>query len=287
MHHNCLRELQKYAILPSYCAQIHAKDGIELYRIAYKGESMVLKLFTRGDFTREINHYKRLSKLGIRTLKIHDATDVSLLMEDLDGHPTLRLGTPNDLYAPEVLRPLARWYSALHKSGRTLDLDGDYKETDCLTLEALEKVMRLTQTQAMDFWPKLFYNFHHIESLLDNQALTLTYNDFFWTNLVVAKDGSDAFMFDYNMMGAGSAYSDISNVCSSLPEDSKPIFLKNYGPVDTLEAHLTHLTADLIGLITAYDRPVFPAWAASSVEAIKDGSLTTALDTLLLKLKTF
>ena len=37
---------------------------------------------------------------------------------------------------------------------------------------------------------------------------TLTYNDFYYTNLAVLKDGTSAIMFDYNLLGKGYAYAD-------------------------------------------------------------------------------
>ena len=35
---------------------------------------------------------------------------------------------------------------------------------------------------------------------------TLTYNDFYYTNMMVAKDKSSALMFDYNLLGKGYVY---------------------------------------------------------------------------------
>jgi hypothetical protein len=60
---------------------------------------------------------------------------------------------------------------------------------------------------------------------------TLTYNDFYWTNLAVSSDRKEALMFDYNLLGVGFRYNDIRNVCSSLSEEAQKVFVDVYGEI--------------------------------------------------------
>jgi hypothetical protein len=77
---------------------------------------------------------------------------------------------------------------------------------------------------------------------------TLTYNDFYYTNLAVRKDGTAALMFDYNLLGKGYVYSDIRNVCSSLGDEAQAAFLAEYGEVDRCEITIDDVVSPIAAL---------------------------------------
>ena len=98
----------------------------------------------------------------------------------------------------------------------------------------------------------------------------LTYNDFYYTNLIIAKDKSSAFMFDYNLLGKGYVYSDIRNVCSSLGENAQKAFIETYGEFDKSEIIVDDVTSVLVTLYYACQRKTFPSWANYALNELKN-----------------
>lgn len=56
-------------------------------------------------------------------------------------------------------------------------------------------------TQNNALWQAIAERYGAIRSRIDALPRTLTYNDFYWTNLIVSIDRERAFMFDYNLLG--------------------------------------------------------------------------------------
>lgn len=280
MHHQCLKELQKYGLIPNYCALIRSKDGVHLYRIRCKDKPMVIKIFDTPEIATEIQHYETLFNLDIQTPLLIDATDRSFIMEDFDAHPRYRLANAKDLYEKSVVSALAHWYKSLHQNSMSLDTTQHYNENKLITEEALNLVLRKTKTADAPAWEAIFEALPALQKCIENQSQVLTYNDFFWTNLVVSHDLSEAFMFDYNLLGAGFVYSDIRNVTCTLPEETKSTFLKTYGTLSTTEKRIDAVTADLVNLIISSKKQIWPSWADESVNALYDGSIINALQAL-------
>lgn len=280
MHYQCLKELQKYGMIPNYCALIRSKDGVHLYKIKCKDKPMVIKIFDTPEMATEIQHYETLFNLNIQTPLLIDATDRSFIMEDFDVHPKYRLANAKDLYTKSVVESLAGWYKSLHQNSQSLDTTHYYNENKLITPTALELVIEKTQSADAPAWNAIFEALPSLQKCIQNQTQVLTYNDFFWTNLVVSHDLSEAFMFDYNLLGAGFAYSDIRNVSCTLPEETKPHFLKAYGTLSPTEKRLDAVTSDLVNLIISSKKQTWPSWADESVNALYDGSIIKALQIL-------
>src|SRR5699024_9062000 len=200
---------------------LQEKDGIRVARVWRQGAPYIIKFFQAADFRREIANYRILAVLGVPTLKVYAQTPSALLLEDAAHSPLYRLGTPEDLRDPAVARRIADWYRLLHQKGYAYaarhgaDL---YDETSVFTREALAQIQQKTGTQGAPAWKALEERFAAIVQLLQSVPQTLTYNDFYFTNLTVAKDLSSAMMFDYNLLGRGYAYADVRNVTVSLEE---------------------------------------------------------------------
>ena len=105
--------------------------------------------------------------------------------------------------------------------------------------------------------------------MLGNARKTLTYNDFYYTNMVVARDGSAAFMFDYNLLGKGMVVSDLRNVTYSLSPAAKDAFLAAYGPFDPLEEMLDDVVSPVVTLWLACQRQSFPNWAVDALQEVE------------------
>lgn len=111
---------------------------------------------------------------------------------------------------------------------------------------------------------------------------TLTYNDFYFTNLVVARDGSTALIFDYNMLGKGYVYSDIRNVCGHLGnEEARAAFLSAYGGYNENEVIVDNVVNLINGLHIACLRKNFPDWVNELLDMVRDGKLSEAVEKLL------
>lgn len=266
-------ELERMNISVQSIDVIQNKDGVIVARVACGTQTMILKFFQNHDFRREIENYRMLISLDIPTLKIICATDKALLMEDILDSNTYRLGKEEDLNDPQTAVLAARWYKQLHHRGyeyieqnKNIPL---YDENDVITVGAIKEIQQKTDTARLPVWQLIEDNLDLMKECIGKARRTITYNDFYYSNLIVAKDGSSAMMFDYNLLGKGYAYADIRNVCSSLSEKAQKAFCGEYGNYDESEVIVDAVASELINLHFACQRAEFPAWANSSVTAVK------------------
>ena len=220
--------LSQMSIRPASVCEIQTKDGISLYRILSGSQSFVLKYFENESDRREIKNYEILTSLGIKTLSLIAKTETFLLMEDVGRSDIFRLGIADDLSDPIIAMQIAKWYKELHLNGRRFiaEFSGAlYDESDVITKANIEFIKVRTGTQYEPVWSVLDNDFELIKNKISGVERTLTYNDFYYTNLIVASDKSSAFMFDYNLLGKGYVYADIRNVCSALGSDAKAALL--------------------------------------------------------------
>lgn len=254
---------------------IRKQNGVIVARVSDCDESCILKLFERPEFRREIDTYRLLASLGIPTIRVLAYTDCSLLLEDLSTSPRWRLAEADDMADCEIAERLAEWYACLHSRGRAYvraHTDGLYDETDTLTRENLALARDKTDTQALPIWATLERQLDDLRARLDRAERTLTYNDFFYTNMTVARDRSAARMFDYNLLGKGLASSDLSNVTASLSREAGEAFLRAYDqPIDPAEQALNDVVSVLVGLIFACQRERFPDWGAACLAELEHG----------------
>ena len=266
------QELEKLNITWQNVTVLQDKDGVTVARVASGGESYVLKCFQNADYRREIQNYRILSSLGVPTIGVIASTDAALLLEAIDRSPSYRLGLAEDLSSPEVARRIAVWYQKLHSLGETYVLhhgENLYDEADFFTIENMALIQEKTGTQAMPAWAQLEAQYEEILSLLHRVKRTLTYNDFYYTNLIVEKDASSALMFDYNLLGKGYAYGDVRNVLSSFSNEAGAAFLEAYGAVDPLEQALDDVVSVVTSLFFACQRKPFPRWAQGLLQDMK------------------
>lgn len=275
-------ELQCMNIPFNALSLIRQKDGVAVWRVSTDIESYIMKYFDKLEYRREITNYQILTSLGIPTLKIIAYTNRSLLMKDIE-HSAFRLGTVEDINDPKIAVLIADWYKKLHDNGReyanTYPL---YDECDCLTIENIKVIQNKTNTGDFSVWQMIEENFQTIQSAAASLPRTLTYNDFHYTNLTVARDDSSALMFDYNMLGKGYVYADIRNVCGHLGnEETRAAFLSAYGGFDEKEIIVDNVVCPLEALHIACERKNFPDWGNHLLAMVKDGRLQSAVEKLL------
>ncbi len=257
---------------------IRSKDGVHVYRCVCDGAAAVVKHFERQEHRREIVNYRVLTRLGVPTVR-----PLAL------GHSTIVLEDLNDT---DVARALAHWYFALHESGPAApELDGMYFEYDALT-EANLSVLCERLPEGSAVFRLLARRLERLGELLSSVPLTLTYNDFFWTNLAVRRDKRAALMFDYNLLGKGFRSSDLRNLGSFSPtahaavlEEYDRLFAAHHGRVRVdecrVEAELDEVLAPVASLIVAYGRSELPSWARPAIREAADGTLLNKAKRLL------
>ena len=271
---NAKTELKKIGIKADFIEEIREKDGIALLRIKTEKGYFVFKYFENEEFRREIEIYDILNSLDIDTVKVFAMTEKSILMEDITASETFRLGTKEDLSDPIIAKSLAKWYRNFHFEGYGyIEENGEdfYCENSVITKENLAFVKKKTKTENLFVWKIIEDNFEKIKSAIESERHTFNYNDFYYTNLIVAKDKSKAFMFDYNLFGKGAVSSDISNVCWSLSEEAEKAFLEEYGEIDEKETVIEDVASVLSSLVFACKREEFPDWGNKLLEQIKNG----------------
>ena len=266
------QELLRYGLSKADIFPIREKEGIAVARIRDGGKTYVLKCFRNEADRRETENYRILQSCGVPTLHVYGCTEASLLLEDLEGDSTFRLGSEADLRDPAVIRLLAKWYRRLHQCGETYVRRcgaGMYDETDCYTLETLD-ALKTAHPCAADAIEKLERSFFPIRHALDALSRTLTYNDFYWTNLAVARDKSAALMFDYNLLGKGYRYADTENVTYWFDEECKRAFFDAYGAIERDAETLHRIVSPIVSLHSAYCRGIFPDWADDELRRLID-----------------
>ena len=274
-------ELSRYNIHESNIEVISNKDGIIVSKVSMDKENYVLKYFEKEEYRREIDYYNLLESLRIKTIKVHGTTEKSILLEDVECSKNYKLAKPRDLEFNQVIISLANYYRTLHsKGGDFLENHSDvifYSEISLINKANIEKLIVKTKYDNKDYWRlinKLIIDLKPFYQL----NRTITYNDFYYGNMIVSKNQDESFMFDYNLLGEGLRYFDISNVLSGLCPEMRIVFLKEYGAIDEYELKLNEHLAPLVGLISAYEKPTFPSWAVDELEALKTGKLYKSLN---------
>lgn len=267
------QELKRLNIPYGTITLIHNKDGVIVARVRSDTKSYIIKYFQNEDFKREIRNYQLLDVINIPTVKVFGFTDSAILMEDVSESDFFRLATKEDLDDVVIASKIAEWYKLLHTSSKNFvkeNITELYDETDFITRENIEFIKSKTGTQSLPVWKIINDSFDIIVSKIRSLPRVLTYNDFYYTNLIVAKDKSSAFMFDYNLLGKGYVYSDIRNVCYSLGENAKRTFLEAYGEFDKSEIIVDDVASVLVTLYHACQRKHFPDWANSVLDDLKN-----------------
>ncbi len=277
-------ELKKYKIIGSKIEIITNKAGVIVTRVKEKNNTYILKYFENNDDKREIQYYKLFNELGIKTIKLIAKTNDSILLEDIELSKEYRLSKKEDLESKKVIISLAKYYKNLHSKGRDyLKKNKEvsfYSEINSITNENINILKDKTKYLKEEFYKNLKQLILKIEPYYKNNKL-ITYNDFHYVNLIVSKDLKEVFMFDYNLVGEGLRYFDLSNVLCSLNENMKEVFIKEYGEYSYLEYEINSVLSHIIALTQAFKREVFPKWAEESLDELLSDRLEKKLYKLL------
>lgn len=274
------RELLLMDFNNSYTLEkIRDKDGVYVYRVITNQESYIIKYFTNLDYTREIKNYDNLRSLEVPTINVKAQTKQSILLEDICDSNIYRLGISEDLSNEDCARLIAKWYKILHNNGkRLIGLSNLYNEIDVIKKDSIVTTKKKSNTENNPVWNLVLNNYDELKSIISECKQTLTYNDFYWTNLIISKDMTKAMMFDYNLLGRGFRYSDIRNVCSSLSSNSQRVFLEEYGGYDEKEKIIDDGVSIIVNLIFAFQKEHLPKWSENSIRLLNNGELYQRLN---------
>ncbi len=272
---------------------LRAKNGVYVYKCQYDGMSAIAKYFANDEDKREIQNYRLLNQCGVPTIRTYALCASVIVMEDISCSDEWRLGTAEDMNDLVVARGLAHWYFALHEAGASIaSLDKLYFEYDQITRENLEN-LRQKLPEASELLSFILAYLPALQELINKPSKTLTYNDFYWTNFIVRRDGQAALMFDYNLLGRGYRYADLRNV-QSLSEQAYQQFVRAYNLLyrrkhgcdriaeEQEQAQIDAVAAPLFELISAFEQERFPAWAEETKQAALNGTLLKTAKHLLL-----
>ncbi len=112
--------------------------------------------------------------------------------------------------------------------------------------------------------------FGELRKRMDAAPRTLAYNDFYYTNLAVKKDASEALMFDYNLLGKGNAAADLRNAVYWFSEEHRKLFFSVYGEADERPLLLDRICAPVVSLYSAMRREIFPDWAKEALRELEE-----------------
>jgi len=265
---------------------IREKFGISVFRVFSGGASYVGKYFSEEQLhgRKEIQYYQILQSIGVPTLEMLAHTDCLMLLKDIEASETYRLGTEQDMSGCAIARLIAAWFKQLHNSGRNCEgLQGldllDHPEED-LSTKNITNAIEKSNSHENPFWALLLEHIEGIKNAYARLCDTITYNDFWWDNMAVARDGASALMFDYNCMYRKYAYADIRHILSVLSKQAGAAFLEAYGPYSAEEKAFEDVFFPLTGLLSAYQMEAFPSWAHAFTDMLHSGELMYRLDAL-------
>ena len=132
----------------------------------------------------------------------------------------------------------------------------------------------------MVIWELLSDHLATLYAVIEKLKPVVNYNDFYYTNLAVSRNRTEAIMYDYNCMGKGYRAADLRNVCWSLNKNAAQVFLENYGTIPESEYVVDDVVSVLTTLILASKRMEMPSWSKTALEELKSGKLYANLRAL-------
>jgi hypothetical protein len=269
--------------------RIQNRDGRFLVRLLFAGEAVILKWSEDSASATEVKNYRLLQRHGVPTLAVRAMTENAIVLPDLTRDLEWRLARESDMALAGTGVALARWYWRFHEARRRALAQGDNacdhlaREADCLTKDAVALTGHRLGLDSIPAWRRACAHVERLRRAVESLPRTFSYNDFFWGNVAVSREGSElrAIVFDYHLMGVGPKESDCRNVRGSLGSKAAHAFQEAYGPLDERAVALDAPTAVLCALNVAAEKPRLPPWAQGLVKSVASGAFEGQLDRAL------
>ncbi len=286
MNKDLLNQIQDYFKTDKFDIEtIQDRHGRIVLRVKTKDNLVIVKYFENSDSAREIDNYKLLINLGVPTINIFYTSSNMIIMEDIAASKRFRMATEDDLNSAEVVKNLAIWLKDLHTKGKKADKSGLYSEKTLLldlqnnvlvdNVPLQERLNDLIKDDNLS--SQILLALPNITHKFDSVAITLTHNDGGVEQIVVGKNS--ALMLDYDRLGRGYPFIDISNALSFIPSSLHNEFLAAYGKTDWEDEKSFHsLFGSLVAIITAIEEhKENKAWAQSTLQYMKSDSFKSKL----------
>ena len=246
-----------------------------VFRFRSENGSYILKHYRSSDSKRELEWYKLLQELGVKTLRPIAVGPESAVFPDLSRDQDYRIGVIDDWSDPLVASSLASWLKEFHRRGYaypSIATLSAFNEHDYITPKNVRRMLRKHCPQ--DESGKSFVDaLDGILGYYHTLPRTLMYRDFYYENLVIRNDRSEAFVYDFDVSGTDIAESDIAHVETYLSDNALVAFMEEYGPVDELHLEIGRLFLALFKIMYALDERTVPPWAKVYVDRLVNGSL--------------
>ncbi len=281
------KELLKYNIETSKFEILSNKNGKLVVRLSDLG--YVFKMFF-SLYSREIDIYRLFNRLGVKTARVIEFKENSILLEDIKESDYYHMATEEDLKNPQVVRALAKWYQNIQKQGYDYFINNDadfHSEIDELTKKDFFALREHTEYDDGEFWRKLKEILPLVKAYTKENR-TFTYNEFNLNDLVVSNDYNDAYMLDYSYLGWGLPYFDYRDLASNeliKPEDIE--VLANYLDVNVLDQQIDSVFNPIISLLHAYHSIDLPEWANEYYMSLRSGEVKESLEELINTFKSY
>jgi RimJ/RimL family protein N-acetyltransferase len=282
------KELLRYKIETNKFEILSNKDGVLVVRLEDLG--YVFKMFF-SQYSREIDIYILFNRLGIKTARVIEFKEHSILLEDVSKSDYYRMATQEDLKDERVIKAIAKWYQLIHKRGYRYFINNEnkdfYSEIDDINIDEINMVRERSGYTDQEFWSLLVTKMPLIKKYVKRNR-TFNYNEFSFKNLVVSKNYDDAFMIDFNLVGWGLSYVDYRRITENpdVKTEHYPI-LDNFLDLKDVDNDVDTLVSALFALIDGYRRGLFANWAAGSLDKLKDGTLKKSLVSMIEKFDSY
>ncbi|AUD64983.1 hypothetical protein BK011_04555 [Tenericutes bacterium MZ-XQ] len=249
---------------------IQNKDGIKVAEVLYNNENRVIKTFSKGVSSFEINWYKILKELNIPILETYELGEDYLIMEKIDGKK-YRLGREEDLSLENSVVSIAGYFKKLHTFSS--EIDKKYNDlplySPMLNIDHIDfLVSKLKDNKLLNLVKR---KVHKLNRIINDFKLVIIHRDFYYKNFAVKETTNTIVMFDFSQMCISYKSVEIEfirRVLKSRSEEAERLFLEYYGEYDLNEYLIWELVNHLDCLYHAFSAEKFPAWGESAKDYI-------------------
>ena len=271
----CLEALGIHPTTP--LTEIKRSDRSVVLKFSTATEPLILKYYLSDSSRREIEWYRVLIDLEVKTLTPIAIGPSEVVFPDLSASTTYRMGVQNDWSNPMVSARIGAWLRDFHRKGyaymRTGGIEG-FNEHEFITMENVRRLVQkydyaeTTGAQLFDYLPSIL-------TYYEQQPKTFVYRDFFFGNFIVSRDLQDAFVYDFDVSGTGIAGTDLAHVETYFLGEALQAFKDAYGSIDEIELGIGRLFLDLFKLIYALDEDPVPPWTQRHLIRHESGEIAS------------
>ena len=263
--------------------QIKRSASTVVFRFRTEAEPLVIKCYLSDDSRQELQWYRILIDIGVKTLAPVAMGESEIVFQDMSQSKTYRLGVQSDWANPTVGALLGAWLRDFHRKGYLYLRRNSIKGFNDFNYINITNVDRLTKRYGeSDLTSKmLIEHFPKVLQIFARQFKTFVFRDFYFENFVVHRQLNDAFAYDFDRSGTGIAGMDLAYAETYFLGDALTAFMEAYGCIGEIEIFLGKLFLDLFKLIYALDYQSTPTWAMRHVKRYENGDIARLVEHIM------